>query len=78
MTAGEYLRHWRAKHSLSQAQAAAWLDVSVFTLQGWEQGRTVRHPRIVMMALNHLDDVWKRRSWMPSEVVPEGRDEKAT
>jgi transcriptional regulator with XRE-family HTH domain len=33
------LRAWRARQGLSQSQAAARLQVSVRTLQGWEIGR---------------------------------------
>lgn len=35
----DQLRAWRARRGLSQSQAAAVLQVSVRTVQGWELGR---------------------------------------
>jgi DNA-binding transcriptional regulator YiaG len=51
------LKAWRAEHGLSQRQAAEALDVSVRTLQEWEQDRgepprfLVRYCRLVGDAL---------------------------
>jgi DNA-binding transcriptional regulator YiaG len=45
------LTDWRAQARLSQSQAAALLDVSVRTLQGWEAGRSMPYPRLLGLAI---------------------------
>jgi DNA-binding transcriptional regulator YiaG len=47
------LRAWRHAHKLSQSKAAIKLQISIRTLQEWEQGRAV--PRgIALVALRKL------------------------
>jgi len=47
------LRAWRHAHKLSQGNAALKLQISVRTLQEWEQGRAI--PRgIALVALRKL------------------------
>ena len=47
------LRGWRHAHKLSQGKAALKLQISIRTLQEWEQGRAV--PRgIALVALRKL------------------------
>ena len=47
------LRAWRHAHKLSQGKAALKLQISIRTLQEWEQGRAV--PRgIALIALRKL------------------------
>lgn len=41
---GKALRAWRARHQLSQSQAALKLNISKRTLQEWEQHRSSPHP----------------------------------
>lgn len=39
MTFAETLKHWRAKHNITQREAAAYLDVPQRTYEAWEIGR---------------------------------------
>jgi transcriptional regulator with XRE-family HTH domain len=45
------LKGWRDEASLSQAEAAALLGVSVRTLQGWELGRPMPYPQLIQHAV---------------------------
>jgi hypothetical protein len=47
--AARILKAWRRHERLSQASAAARLGVSVRTLQGWELGRPMAHPRLLQI-----------------------------
>jgi len=48
------LKAWRAELGLSQSQAARALGVRLRTYQGWEAGRSVKHPAILLYALAAL------------------------
>lgn len=43
----ERIKHFREKAQLSQADLARLLDMSIQTIQGWEQGK--RFPRTVVL-----------------------------
>ena len=62
------LRHdlssWRARLGLTQAEAAAALDVPLRTFQGWEMGRAVDRPTIVRLALWAVEE----KSKMPKKT----------
>mgnify|MGYP001568121128 CR=1 FL=1 len=41
------LKEWRAKHGLSQTDAADWFKVSARTYQGWEHGRRKKQADLI-------------------------------
>jgi DNA-binding transcriptional regulator YiaG len=45
------LTRWRRAMEINQEMAALLLGVPVKTLQGWEQGRPMPHPRLLTLAL---------------------------
>lgn len=55
------VKGWRDRAGLSQSQAARELDVSLKTLQGWEQGRPTRYARLIEMAIEHACEPRQQR-----------------
>lgn len=49
------LKSWREAADLSQSRAAAMLGVPRRTYEGWEVGRRMPYPRILMLALQAFD-----------------------
>jgi putative transcriptional regulator len=47
----DLLAEWRHKGGLSQSVAAQMLGVSLKTYQGWEQGRGMPYPQLLVLAL---------------------------
>jgi len=48
------LSEWRTSLGLTQFEAARLLDVPGTTYKGWESGRPVHRPHILMLALEQL------------------------
>lgn len=46
----ETLKAWRSRLGLTQASAAEALGVPKRTLEGWEAGRDMNHPKLVGLA----------------------------
>ena len=61
-TLADELQTWRAELRITQAQAAASLDVPLSTYQGWEGGRRFGRERILRLALERVAETWDTRS----------------
>ena len=55
MTPADF-RNWRKRLGLTQAGAAALLDISVETVRAWEYGkRQISLPTVLQLACDHLE-----------------------
>lgn len=56
------LKAWRKRLSITQSQAAAVLDVSLRTYQGWEAGRDFDRATVLRYALAYVEKMQKSSS----------------
>ena len=57
-----HLLAWRRKNKQTRTQTAKLISVPFRTYKDWENGRPVRHPELLILALEHVTFLLKQET----------------